>query len=154
MAVAGGDLGGHDDRPYRRSPRPGRRTTAFHAWGDVTSAPGRAGSVVRVTASADTADLEERISHLASVPQLLVACDYDGTVAPIVDDPMKALPRLETVIALRALANLPQTQVAIISGRSGFDLVLALVCPVDGGAADAGPDDERKKNSHCSFCQS
>lgn len=59
---------------------------------------------------------------LARTPQLLVACDYDGTIAPIVDDPMAAHPRPETVIALRALASLPNTHVAVISGRSLRDL--------------------------------
>ena len=34
----------------------------------------------------------DRLDQLARTPQLLVACDYDGTIAPIVDDPMKAAP--------------------------------------------------------------
>ena len=66
--------------------------------------------------------LLERLAQLARVPQLLVACDYDGTVAPIVDDPMNARPRRETVVAMRALAALAQTHVAVISGRSLRDL--------------------------------
>ena len=68
------------------------------------------------------AELEAEIRHLARTPQLLVACDYDGTVAPIVDDPMAATPRPDTVVALRALAALPNTHVAVISGRSLRDL--------------------------------
>ncbi len=67
-------------------------------------------------------DLEEQLPHLARTPQLLVACDYDGTVAPIVDDPMAAHPRPDTVVALRALAALPSTHVAVVSGRSLRDL--------------------------------
>src|SRR4051794_7062050 len=67
-------------------------------------------------------DLLERVSQVARAPQLLVACDYDGTVAPLVDDPMSARPRRETVVAMRALAALPQTHVAVISGRSLRDL--------------------------------
>jgi trehalose-phosphatase len=66
--------------------------------------------------------LEAQIEHLSRTPQLLVACDYDGTVAPIVDDPMAATPRPDTVVALRALAALPNTHVAVISGRSLRDL--------------------------------
>src|SRR3954451_19295661 len=66
--------------------------------------------------------LNERIAQLARAPQLLVACDYDGTVAPLVDDPMTAEPYRETVVAMRALALLPQTHVALISGRSPRDL--------------------------------
>jgi trehalose 6-phosphate phosphatase len=68
------------------------------------------------------AELESKTEHLARTPQLLVACDYDGTVAPIVDDPMAATPRPDTVVALRALAALPNTHVAVISGRSLRDL--------------------------------
>ncbi len=51
-----------------------------------------------------------------------MACDYDGTIAPIVDDPMAAHPRPDTVVALRALAALANTHVAVISGRSLRDL--------------------------------
>ena len=69
-----------------------------------------------------TEDLEAELGLLARTPQLLVACDYDGTIAPIVDDPMAAHPRPDTVVALRALAALPNTHVAVISGRSLRDL--------------------------------
>jgi trehalose-phosphatase len=75
--------------------------------------------------------LDERLASLARVPQLLVACDYDGTVAPIVDDPMKAVPRRETVIALRTLANLAQTEVAVISSRSLRDLAALSRLPTE-----------------------
>ncbi|MFV1990500.1 MAG: trehalose-phosphatase, partial [Acidimicrobiales bacterium] len=67
-------------------------------------------------------DLQARIVELARTPQLLVACDYDGTIAPLVANPMDALPRRETVAAMRGLAELPQTHVAVISGRSLRDL--------------------------------
>jgi trehalose-phosphatase len=70
----------------------------------------------------DAPSLDDRIAQQARAPQLLVACDYDGTIAPLVDDPMQAHPRRETVVALRALADLPQTNVAVISGRSLRDL--------------------------------
>ena len=68
------------------------------------------------------AELAARVAQLARAPQLLVACDYDGTVAPLVDDPMAAVPHRDTMIAMRALALLPQTHVAVISGRSLRDL--------------------------------
>ena len=66
--------------------------------------------------------LEQALSRLAREPHLLVACDYDGTLAPIVDVPSDARPRRESVAALRALAALPDTSVAVISGRSLHDL--------------------------------
>ena len=39
------------------------------------------------TATAFDPELRAAIGAVARVPQLLVACDYDGTLAPIVDDP-------------------------------------------------------------------
>jgi len=66
----------------------------------------------------DEKKLRERLADLASTPVLLVACDYDGTVAPIVADPEHALPKRETITALRGLSELRDTEVAVISGRS------------------------------------
>lgn len=67
-------------------------------------------------------DLGERIRHLARVPTLLVASDYDGTIAPLVDDPMDAVANRDAAAALRSLAELSNTHVAAISGRSLRDL--------------------------------
>ncbi len=69
-------------------------------------------------------ELGEAIRQLARVPRLLVASDYDGVIAPLVDDPMAATPTRESVTALRALCDLPRTDVAVISGRSLHDLAL------------------------------
>ncbi|MDG4829100.1 trehalose-phosphatase [Solwaraspora sp. WMMD1047] len=66
--------------------------------------------------------LRAAVGRIARVPQLLVACDYDGTLAPIVEDPTKAVPLPESVAAVRALAALPQTTVAVVSGRALRDL--------------------------------
>jgi trehalose-phosphatase len=68
------------------------------------------------------AGLRASAARVARVPVLLVACDYDGTLAPIVPDPTRAVPLPEAVAALRALASLPQTTVAVISGRALRDL--------------------------------
>ena len=66
--------------------------------------------------------LRSAVGLIARVPQLLVACDYDGTLAPIVEDPSDAKPLPEAVAAVRALAALPQTTVAVVSGRALRDL--------------------------------
>ncbi len=68
------------------------------------------------------AELRAAAARVARAPVLLVACDYDGTLAPIVLDPTRAVPLPEAVAALRALASLPQTTVAVISGRALRDL--------------------------------
>lgn len=72
--------------------------------------------------SGSLADLAERIRQLARVPVLLVACDYDGTIAPRTDDPLVARPNRESAAAMRTLAESPRTHVAVISGRSLRDL--------------------------------
>ncbi|HEY2947015.1 MAG TPA: trehalose-phosphatase [Micromonosporaceae bacterium] len=66
--------------------------------------------------------LRAAVARIARVPLLLVACDYDGTLAPIVEDPSQAVPLPEAVAAVRALAALPQTTVAVVSGRALRDL--------------------------------
>lgn len=62
------------------------------------------------------------IERLATVPRLLVACDFDGTLAPIVDDSHTARAIPESLEALRDLAHLPDTTVAVISGRTHREL--------------------------------
>ncbi len=75
--------------------------------------------------------LDERLAEIAAVPILLVATDYDGTIAPIVDEPSQAQPLREAIIALRLLAGLPQTHVAVISGRALADLASLTGPPED-----------------------
>ena len=67
-------------------------------------------------------ELRAALSRVARVPSLLVACDYDGTLAPIVEDPTTATPAPEAVTAVRTLAGLGNTTVAVISGRALRDL--------------------------------
>lgn len=69
-----------------------------------------------------TPELTDALRQLARAPSILVGCDYDGTIAPIVDDPTHAAPLPESVVALRALAGLSHTTVAVVSGRSLRDL--------------------------------
>lgn len=58
----------------------------------------------------------------ADPARALVATDYDGTLAPIVDDPAAAAPVPGAVAALAMLAGRAGT-VAIITGRSARDAV-------------------------------
>jgi trehalose 6-phosphate phosphatase len=77
------------------------------------------------------ADLRAAVSRIARTPNLLVASDYDGTLAPIVEDPSKAAPLPQGVAALRALASLPQTTAAVISGRALRDLATLSRLPAE-----------------------
>ena len=56
------------------------------------------------------------------MPTLLVALDYDGVLAPIVQDPASSRPLPGSAAAVRALAELPGTTVAMLSGRALRDL--------------------------------
>ncbi|MCG3136233.1 MAG: hypothetical protein HJJLKODD_00059 [Phycisphaerae bacterium] len=71
---------------------------------------------------AERLQLEARIEELAHQPVLLVASDFDGTLAPIVNEPAQAEANRESLVALRTLSKMSQTHVAIISGRSLADL--------------------------------
>jgi trehalose 6-phosphate phosphatase len=75
-----------------------------------------------MTAEALPAELRRAIVQVARTPRLLVACDYDGTLAPIVENPEHARPMNESVGALRSLAGLHETTTAVISGRALRDL--------------------------------
>jgi len=75
-----------------------------------------------VEAALITDELRAAITHVARVPNLLVACDYDGTLAPLVDEPSRAVPLPAAADAVRSLAALPQTTVAVVSGRALRDL--------------------------------
>lgn len=84
-----------------------------------------------MTAEALPAELRREIVQLARTPRLLVACDYDGTLAPIVEDPTQARPLPESVHALRSLASLPSTTTAVISGRALRDLATLSRLPAE-----------------------
>jgi len=64
------------------------------------------------------ADLVRALDVAAGTARLLVASDFDGTLAPLVDDPADARPLPRAADALRALADLPSTEVALVSGRA------------------------------------
>ncbi len=79
------------------------------------------------TSASDPSQLPQRfasaLQKLAAERRLLVALDFDGTLAPEVDDPeqARALPEArDAVLRLAALAN---TRVALISGRALDSLI-------------------------------
>ncbi len=74
--------------------------------------------------------LDHALEAVAKSPVLLIATDYDGTLAPIVEDPAQAKPLRESLVALRALAAMPRTSTAVISGRALADL--AAMTTLDG----------------------
>jgi trehalose-phosphatase len=84
-----------------------------------------------VTAESLSPELRRALVRVARVPRLLVASDYDGTLAPIVADPEQARALPESVGALRVLAGLHETTAAVISGRALRDLATLSRLPAE-----------------------
>lgn len=68
----------------------------------------------------DVADLAA--AARARLPGLLVATDFDGTLAPIVADPQQSRPAPDAIEALRGLAE-RGARVAVITGRDAATVV-------------------------------
>src|SRR5437667_6410247 len=61
-------------------------------------------------------------SEVESAGNLLIFLDFDGTLAPVVNDPTLASIPPETLRTLTSLAGLEKVSLAIISGRALADL--------------------------------
>jgi trehalose 6-phosphate phosphatase len=62
-------------------------------------------------------DLREALERFSTRTTILVASDFDGVLAPLVDDPASARPLPGTMDILRDLAGRPRTHCAVVSGR-------------------------------------
>lgn len=62
------------------------------------------------------------IAQLASTAHLLIALDFDGTLSPLVDEPLRARMLPAARAAVDALVATPATTVALVSGRTLRDL--------------------------------
>ncbi|WP_422757576.1 trehalase-like domain-containing protein [Paenarthrobacter sp. C1] len=78
-----------------------------------------------------TPELFAELKVLARVPGLLVACNYGGTLCSAEGVSTETLPLDSAAVALRALAALPNTHAAIISGRSLRDLAAVSRLPAE-----------------------
>ena len=78
-----------------------------------------------------TPQLLLELKILARTPGLLVACNYGGTLCTAEGISTETLPLASAAIALRALAALPNTHTAVISGRSLRDLAAVSRLPAE-----------------------
>lgn len=76
-------------------------------------------------------ELREAIRRIARTEHLLVAMDFDGTMAPIVGHADDARPLPRAAAAFAGLAVLPRTTTALISGRALASLRAVASPPVD-----------------------
>lgn len=63
-------------------------------------------------------ELRTAVVLLAQTEHLLVALDFDGTMAPIVNRAQEARPLPRSAAALATLAGMPSTTTALVSGRA------------------------------------
>ncbi len=79
------------------------------------------------------AALEQALDAFARRDRVLVAVDFDGTLAPIVLDPDDARALPPAVEAIATLLTLPRTHLAVVSGRP-LEQLRRLLAPPDGVA--------------------
>lgn len=91
--------------------------------------------------------LRRALSELATTHTLLVALDFDGVLAPLVDRPEDSRPLPRSAAAVKVLAALPNTTTALISGRALASLrataspeAQTLLIGSHGAETWAGPD--------------
>jgi trehalose-phosphatase len=85
------------------------------------------------TAPSPDPALRRALESFVTRDRILLAFDFDGTLAPIVEDPEAAEPLPLAVEAIKALAGLPRTHVAVISGRP-LDQLRRLIDHLEGVA--------------------
>src|SRR6476620_2412779 len=78
-----------------------------------------------------TPELREALRRIAGTEHLLVAMDFDGTIAPIVGRAGEARPLPRSAAAFAGLAVLPRTTTALLSGRALASLRSVASPPVD-----------------------
>lgn len=101
-----------------------RRTVRQHdvaRWADTFLGAIGARSL-RIGATDLPAPLRSAVRNLANAPRVLIALDFDGTLAPFACDPARVTLPQRTRSAITALVNCRDTTVAIISGRGLDDL--------------------------------
>jgi trehalose 6-phosphate phosphatase len=67
-------------------------------------------------------DLDRFFAQLREARERVLLLDYDGTLAPFHADPARALPYPEICTILRRIHALPNTRIALVSGRRLEDL--------------------------------
>ncbi|ANJ28807.1 hypothetical protein ATC03_08025 [Agromyces aureus] len=78
-----------------------------------------------------TDQLRDAVAELATTERLLVALDFDGTIAPLVEHPHDARATERAVAAIERLVALPDTRVALVSGRA-LDSLAEVASPPEG----------------------
>ena len=105
---------------------PARLRSALHAARDGAARAGAAHDGAGLGP-----ELLAELRVLARQPGLLVACNYGGTLTAVDGQTTETLPLDAAAVALRALASLPETHAAVVSGRSLRDLAAVSRLPAE-----------------------
>jgi hypothetical protein len=88
----------------------------------------------------DLDELWRALDHIATTPRLLVACDFDGGLAPDLGDPDDARAEQPSSEALNVLLALRNTTVAVVSRRDPEEVAqLMLLSGSKGGLRFVAP---------------
>ena len=83
-------------------------------------------------------EVRTALRAFAALPRVLVAVDFDGTLAPLVTDPLQARALPGGLEALREAAALPGVTAAVVSGRDLDTLATLTEIGVDDGITLVG----------------
>jgi hypothetical protein len=93
----------------------------------------------------DLDELWRALDRVATTPRLLVACDFDGALAPDLGDPDDARAEQASSEALNVLLALRNTTVAVVSRRDPEQVAqLMLLSGSKGGLRHVAPEDVDK----------
>lgn len=93
----------------------------------------------------DLDELWRALDRIATTPRLLVACDFDGGLAPDLGDPDDARAEQSSSEALNTLLALRNTTVAVVSRRDPEQVAeLMLLSGSKGGLRHVAPQDVDK----------
>jgi trehalose-phosphatase len=70
--------------------------------------------------------IDEFVAKLETAARSALLLDYDGTLAPLVEDRSAAVPYPQIVPLLQELMNCPRTRVIVVSGRPAAEVVALL----------------------------
>ncbi|TCK27556.1 hypothetical protein [Pseudonocardia endophytica] len=93
----------------------------------------------------DLDELWAALDRIAATPHLVVACGFDGGLAPDLGDPANARAEQQSSEALNVLLALPRTTVAVVSRRDPDEVAeLMLLSGSKGGLRHIPPEDVAK----------
>lgn len=115
--------------PEGQGPPPQADAAGFEDFAEATTTPDAQPDPMLTSRLG--ASLLEALDEFAAHEQVLVALDFDGTLAPLVDDPRDSRMLEASAGAVERLTQLTGVTLAIVSGRAALDLAEVAGLPDD-----------------------